>query len=119
MRHNTALQYNADMSNISEALAQLETECVRLTSQIEAVRNAISALNGSGSKGATGPRKLSTEARARIAAAQAARWAKVKGQKVVPITVARKRKLSASALAKIRAGQKKRWAAWRRKQKAA
>lgn len=119
VRHNTALQYNADMSNISEALAQLETERVRLTSQIEAVRHAISALNGSGAEGATSPRKLSTQARARIAAAQRARWAKVKGQKVVPITVAEKRKLSASALAKIRAGQKKRWAAWRRKQKSA
>ena len=107
------------MSNISQALTQLEQERTRLTSQIEAVRNAISALNGSGSNGSVGPRKLSATARARIAAAQRARWAKVKGQKVVPITVARKRKLSASALAKIRAGQKKRWAAWRKKQKTA
>lgn len=106
--------YNVRMSNISLALTELEQERNRLTSQIEALRNAISTLNGSGSNRTTGPRKLSAAARARIAAAQRARWAKVKGRKVVPITAGKKRKLSASALAQIRAAQKKRWARWRK-----
>lgn len=108
------------MSNITTALNQLEEERTRLVSQISAVRNAISALNSSGSKGVPGPRKLSAAARAKIAAAQRARWAKFKKSKVVSISAGKKkRKLSASALSKIRAGQRKRWAAWRKKQKAA
>jgi hypothetical protein len=106
------------MSNISLVLTQLEQERTRLTSQIEALRTAILALNGSGSHGAGGRRTLSAEARARIAAAQRARWAKAKNSKVAPISTGKKkRKLSASALAKIRAGQKKRWAAWRKSNK--
>jgi len=61
---------------------------------------------------------MSAAGRARIAAAQRARWAKLKG-KVVSITARKKRKLSASALAHIRAAQKARWAKWRRERKAA
>jgi hypothetical protein len=61
---------------------------------------------------------MSTAARAWIAAAQRARWAKVKGRKVVPITAGKKkRKLSAAAIARIRAGQKARWAKWRKSNK--
>ena len=62
---------------------------------------------------------MSAAGRARIAAAQRARWAKTKGQKVVPIASPKKHKLSVSALANIRAAQKKRWARWRKKQKTA
>jgi len=60
---------------------------------------------------------MSAAGRTRIAAAQRARWAKAKGQKVVSIAVRRRRLLSASALANIRAGQKARWAKWRKAQK--
>ena len=106
------------MSNISQALTQLEQERTRLTSQIEAVQNAISALNGSGSNRTAGARKLSPAARARIAAAQRARWAKVKNKKVVSITAGKKkRKMSAAAIARIRAAQKARWAKWRKSNK--
>jgi hypothetical protein len=55
--------------------------------------------------------------RARIAAAQRARWAKVKRQKITSITARRSRKLSAVALANNRAAQKARWAKWRKGQK--
>jgi hypothetical protein len=52
---------------------------------------------------------LSKSARARIAAAQRARWAKVRETaKVVPIRG--KRKLSATARKKITAAQRARWA---------
>lgn len=110
--------YNVRMSNISLALTELEQERNRLTSEIEALRNAISALNGPISNGAAGRRTLSAEARARIAAAQRARWAKAKGQKVVSISAGKKkRKMSAAAIARIRAAQKARWAKWRKSNK--
>ena len=53
-------------------------------------------------------RTLSASARARIGAAQKARWAKVKGKAAKPAKVGR-RKMSASARAKIAAGAKARW----------
>jgi len=52
-------------------------------------------------------RKMSVAGRARIAAAQKARWSKVKGGK--PAKKA-KRKMSAAAKAKISAAAKARWA---------
>jgi hypothetical protein len=62
---------------------------------------------------------MSAKGRARIAAAQRARWAKVNGQKkVVPIAKP-KRTMSASARRKIAAAQRKRWAKVRAKKKAA
>jgi len=60
---------------------------------------------------------MSAAGRARIAAAQRARWAKAKSQKVVSIAVRGRRRLSASALANIRAAQKARWGKWRKAQK--
>jgi hypothetical protein len=59
---------------------------------------------------------MSASGRARIAAAQRARWAKAKGQKVVSITT-RKRTMSAASRRKIVAAQKARWAKWRKAQK--
>ena len=57
-------------------------------------------------------RKFSAAARARMRAAQKARWAKIKG--TAPTTVAptkkKKGKMSAQGLANIRAAQKARWA---------
>jgi hypothetical protein len=46
------------------------------------------------------------QGRARIAAAQRARWAKVKGRKVVPVAKGTGRTLSAAARRKIVAAQK-------------
>jgi hypothetical protein len=51
-----------------------------------------------------GRRKMSASARAKIAAAQRARWAKVKGTAVKP-----KRKMSAAGRAAISAAAKARW----------
>src|SRR5579862_3970260 len=55
-------------------------------------------------------RKMSAAGRARIAAAQKARWAKTKGRKLAakPVKKAR-RKMSAAAKAKISAAAKSRW----------
>ena len=53
--------------------------------------------------------KMSASARAKIAAAQKKRWAKIKGKKAAK-PVARKRKMSAAGRAAIVAAQKARWA---------
>jgi hypothetical protein len=73
------------MSSLTSVLNQLEHERTRLASQLENLTNALSALNGT-SKNGTRKGTMSAAGRARIAAAQRARWAKAKGQKVVSIT---------------------------------
>jgi Skp family chaperone for outer membrane proteins len=99
------------MTNLSSVLKELEQERARLSSQLERLNNALSALSvkGVSRRG----RSISAAGRARIAAAQRARWAKAKGR-VVSINANRKRKLSGAALARIRAAQKERWAKWRK-----
>jgi|ERR1700722_6281802 len=57
-----------------------------------------------------GKNKMSAAGRARIAAAQRARWAKVKGKVGKPAKKG-KRKMSAAGRAKIAAAARKRWAA--------
>ncbi len=104
-----------------DILAQLKAERDRVARQLNGLDTAISALSGldTGERGIARrpPRRLSAKARARIAAAQRARWARVKQQKVVPIAQARKagkRTMSASARRKIAAAQRARWAKVRR-----
>jgi hypothetical protein len=101
------------MPNLSSVLHQLQQERRRLTSQLEGLSSALSAL------GAVGRRRIrmSVAGRARIAAAQRLRWAKVKGKKVVAAPTPKRRRMSSSAIARIRAAQKKRWTKWRKQQK--
>ena len=107
--------YNSRMPNFTRILRDLSHERSHLASRLEQLNNAISALTGV----RQGSRRLSAAARARIAAAQRARWAKAKGQKVVSIASRPKRKISVVAIARIRAAQKARWAKWRKEQKSA
>jgi hypothetical protein len=80
-----------------------------------ALGKAIAALEGVTSD-RSAPRSgrpgISAAGRQRIAAAQRARWAKIKGRKVVSIT--HKRTMSPAARRKIAAAQKARWAKWRK-----
>jgi hypothetical protein len=103
------------MANLTSVLHQLEQERSRLAAQLENLKSAISVLSGTGNN-RTG-RTISAAGRARIAAAQRARWAKAKGGKVVSIARGGRRKMSAAAIARIRAAQKARWAKWRKAQK--
>jgi len=105
------------MNNLTLVLNELEKERSRLTSNLEKLHNAISALNGVGVNGTR--RKMSAAGRARIVAAQRARWARVKGQKVVSISSRKRRKLSAATISRIRAAQRARWAKWRKQQRTA
>ena len=100
------------MPNFSSVLNQLQQERRRLTSQLEGLSNALSALGAIGRRRA----RVSAAGRARIAAAQRLRWAKVKGKKAAT-PKAKRRRMSASAIARIRLAQKTRWARWRKEQK--
>jgi hypothetical protein len=100
------------MANLSAVLKQLEQERTLLASQLGRLNSAISALTGVSYDG-TRPKRSSAAGRAKIAAAQRARWAKAKGEKVVSISSRKSRKLSAAALGRIRAAQRLRWAKWR------
>jgi hypothetical protein len=106
------VQYSA-MFNINQVLQHLQQERASLASQLERLNSALSALNV---KGPSPRGHISAAGRARIAAAQRARWAKVKGRKVVPLTT---RKISLAARKRIAAAQKARWATWRKAQKTA
>ena len=105
------------MVNFRTLLNQLERERRTISAQLERLNAALRALGSTVISGRRG--RISTVGRARIAAAQRARWAKARGAKVVAITAQRKRKISAAAIARIRAAQKTRWAKWKKQQKTA
>ncbi|HEX4922146.1 MAG TPA: hypothetical protein VFV92_15585 [Candidatus Bathyarchaeia archaeon] len=103
------------MPNITSVLNQLEQERSLLAVQLERLNKALSALTGASNT--RRGRAISAAGRARIAAAQRARWAKVKGQKVVAITARKTRTISLSARRRIAAAQRARWAKWKKSQK--
>ena len=104
------------MHNLMLAVKQLETERARLNARLQRINTALSALGG---KNSNRIRRgtMSAAGRARVAAAQRARWAKVKGQKIVSIASRKRRRMSPAAIARIRAAQKARWAKWRKSHK--
>jgi hypothetical protein len=104
------------MANFTSVLKQLQQERTRLAFQLESFTNAISALNGTSNNG-TRKGTMSAAGRARIAAAQRARWAKLKGKKIASITV-RKRTMSPANRKKVAAAQRARWAKWRKQRSA-
>jgi hypothetical protein len=102
------------MSNLDAVLAQLKQER-------DALSKAIAALEGvtsNGSAPTSGRPGISAAGRQRIAAAQRARWAKIKGRKVVSIAT-HNRTMSPAARRKIAAAQIARWAELRRGKKKA
>jgi hypothetical protein len=95
---------------------------VNLKVQIEKLEIKLAKLAGSGSEilaspktAKTAPKKrrgMSVAGRARVAAAQRARWAKIKGaaKSVVKVVKKARKKMSAASRAKIAAAAKARWA---------
>jgi hypothetical protein len=109
------------MSSINHLSAQQLRQAADLKEKIAALENQLSQLSGSttNSASAPAPKKkggMSAAGRARIVAAQKARWAKIKAAKPAgkPVTAAKpakkKFKMSAAAKAKISAAAKARWA---------
>ncbi len=120
------------MANLTDALQQLREERERAQSQVEKLGSAISLLedlvgrNGSRvvATSTRGGRVVSAAARRRMAAAQRARWAKVRTQSPTNGSAkssgtATKRTLSAVARRKIAAAQRARWARVKAQQKKA
>jgi hypothetical protein len=97
-----------------DILALLKAERDKLTRRLKGLNAALAAFAGTYKTGSSRlRRKMSAAARARISAAQKARWAKTKSQKVVPV----KRRISPAGLARIRAAARARWAKVRRQKK--
>jgi len=109
------------MANLRNVVKLLSKERDRLTKQVEGISAALSAFgafygNGAGKKtalaGAARKGTMSAAARARIGAAQSARWAKLKGTtgQTKSGAAPKRRTMSASARRKIAAAQRARWA---------
>jgi hypothetical protein len=93
------------MANLSEIVTQLKKERDRVQQQLSGLNAALAAF-ANVYRTETGPRrKISAKGRARIAAAQRARWARVRGQQKPG-----RRTMSASTRRKIAAAQLARWA---------
>jgi hypothetical protein len=92
------------MANLS-LVVQLTMERDRIAKQLSGLNAAITAFAGAYS-GSNGKRQISASGKKSIAAAQRARWAKVRGEaKAVP-----KRAMSAATRKKVAAAQRARWA---------
>jgi hypothetical protein len=100
------------MPNLNDLLSQLKKERDTIQHQLSALNAAITAFAGVYKNGtSTAPRTMSAAARARIAAAQRVRWAKVRaGKKVAVAKPVGKRVMSAASRRKIAAAQRARWA---------
>jgi hypothetical protein len=104
---------------INAAIEGFESQKRRIDSQIDELRQLLNPV-GTGAAAAsatpTPKRKISAAGRRRMAAAQQARWAKVRGQADLPSSPAaskparNKRKLSAAGRKAISDATKKRWA---------
>jgi hypothetical protein len=106
------------MSSINDLSVQQLRQAANLKEQIEALEKELSQLLGAAAKpdAAKAPKKkggMSAAGRAKVAAAQKARWAKIRAAKpIVKAAKPAKKKftMSASAKAKISAAAKARWA---------
>jgi hypothetical protein len=109
------------MSNLAGVVRQLQRERDEAAKTIEQLAAALAALAGGSYGKRTGTRRtISVAGRARIAAAQRARWAKVRGtgkQRQNVVTLPKKKTMSASARRKIAAAQRARWAKVKAEQK--
>lgn len=105
------------MTNVGSVVKLLQKEHARLTTQIKGIAAALEAFGSAYGQQHSG-RRISAAGRARIAAAQRARWAKTRTNHAVKATPTRKRTMSATARKRIAEAQKKRWAAWKAKRTA-
>jgi len=104
------------MANLSGIIEQLKTERDEAAATVErldvAIRTLSGTQNGTGTRHAGG---VSAAARARMSAAQRARWARVRqnGQQKKDgrvVSMPRRRTMSAAARRKIAEAQRARWA---------
>jgi hypothetical protein len=104
----TAPQCNSDMNSIANLSAQQLRRAASIRDQLDSLNVELNRLLGASNDqmAPVGTRTMSASARRKIAAAQKARWAKVKGN----ATQGTKRKMSAAGRKRIAAAAKARWA---------
>jgi hypothetical protein len=100
---------------MQSVMSELQKDRKRLENELHRVVAALTAFGNVYVRGSRPTRKrtISAAGRKRIAAAQRARWAKIKGHKVVSISSRKGHTMSAAARKRIVAAQKARWAKWR------
>ena len=102
------------MTNLLSSLTTTQLRrAAGLKGKIDALNKKLASILGASAPTSAKPsqkRKMSAAGRAKVAAAQRARWAKVKRAKPAAKAPAKKRKMSAAAKAKISAAAKARWA---------
>jgi|SRR5689334_25384932 len=116
------------MASLTRALNELRQERSRAEREVERLDNAISVLQGLVGRNHLGRparggrtrmgrprRRMSAAGRRKIAAAQRARWARLKGKRLQR----RQRHMSAAARARIARAQRVRWAQVKSKKKVA
>jgi hypothetical protein len=100
------------MSKMQDIVRMLQEEHAKLSRQLQGISAALTAFGKVYKNGSQSHGKISAAGRARIAAAQRARWAKAKGTagKANVVTMPKKRVMSAAARKRIAAAQRARWA---------
>ena len=99
------------MANLAGVVQLLKKEQDRLTKELRGISAALAAFGNAYGKQTGARGTLSAAARARIGAAQRARWAKVKANKGQSNgAAAPKRTMSAAGRKRIAAAQRARWA---------
>ena len=109
------------MTNLDTVVQILKSEQNRLTRELQGIGAALAAFGSAYGKQTRRGNRMSAAGRARIAAAQRARWAKVKttsGKQRV-VTMPKRRTLSVAARRKIAAAQRARWAKVKARRKTA
>ena len=105
---------------MQSVVSELQKERKRLEDELHRVTAALTAFGKvymHGRQRTHKRRTISAAGRKRIAAAQRARWARIKGQKIISISSRKGRTMSTAARKRIVASQKARWAKWRKAQK--
>jgi hypothetical protein len=100
------------MTSLGGVVQMLKKEHDRLTQEMKAIGAALSAFGATYGKGTSPRGAISAAGRARIAAAQRARWAKVRAKdgEAKVVTIPKKRAVSSGARKRIAAAQRARWA---------
>jgi hypothetical protein len=118
--YNLHREGDTTLANLTGIVKQLKKERDRVQQQLSGLNAALDAFARvyRGNNGVQSRPKMSAKGRASIAAAQRARWARVKGQKGTTTNPV-ERTMSASARRKIAAAQRARWAKVKRGKKTA
>jgi hypothetical protein len=113
--------YQSEVERISAKIADIKAQLGQRGPGRPKAAGATATATATDHAGPQKRRTISKAGRARIAAAQRARWAALKKQQAQPAPPAKpkKRKLSAAGLKAIREATTKRWAAYRKAQKSA